>query len=262
MIDLIISLVVFQGSAVIVDIPSEHAVDEASLEWNEQRYEFEKLDNDTLTVLIGVDLDQSPSLYTIPIDLIQGSNHAQATLLLEVKKENFPTTELTVEPQYVQLSPENLARANEESREISAHYALNSEQSGWTSSFIVPLSDASEGSNFGHRRIFNGEPRAPHSGADLAAQSGTPVFASNSGVVILAKNLFFSGNAIFLDHGSGIFTTYLHLSEILIEESAFVEQGELIGKVGATGRVTGPHLHWGARIKNTRIDPFSLVATH
>ena len=84
--------------------------------------------------------------------------------------------------------------------------------------------------------------------------------ASNGGRVILAKDLFFSGNAVFIDHGAGIFTTYLHLSAIYTKEGDVVEKGQVIGNVGATGRVTGPHLHWGARIKNTMVDPFTLVS--
>ena len=105
----------------------------------------------------------------------------------------------------------------------------------------------------------NGQARAPHSGADLTAATGTPIHAANRGRVVLAKNLFFSGNAVFLDHGFGVYSVYLHLSDIRVEKGTIVERGEVLGLAGATGRVTGPHLHWGVRILGARVDPFTLL---
>jgi len=128
-----------------------------------------------------------------------------------------------------------------------------------TAPFQVPVEGAKDGRNFGHRRVFNGQPRAPHSGADLRAKSGTPIYAANRGRIVLAKDLFYSGNAVFIDHGMGLYTSYLHLSEIRVAVGDFVERGQLLGLSGATGRVTGPHLHWGVRILDARVDPFSLV---
>src|SRR5207253_1114123 len=116
------------------------------------------------------------------------------------------------------------------------------------------------GTNFGHRRIFNGQPRAPHAGADLRASTGTPIHATNRGRVVLAKNLFFTGNTVIIDHGLGIYTLYAHLSRIDVRVSQMVDEDEVLGLAGATGRVTGPHLHWGARIQGARVDPFSLLS--
>jgi murein DD-endopeptidase MepM/ murein hydrolase activator NlpD len=107
--------------------------------------------------------------------------------------------------------------------------------------------------------VFNGQPRSPHSGADLRARTGTPILAANRGRVVLAKDLFYSGNAVFIDHGYGLYTTYLHLSEIGVKVGDIVERGQQLGLAGATGRVTGPHLHWGVRLLDARVDPFSLV---
>jgi murein DD-endopeptidase MepM/ murein hydrolase activator NlpD len=122
----------------------------------------------------------------------------------------------------------------------------------------VPIEGGS-GSNFGHRRVFNGEPRAPHTGADLRATTGTPIRSTNRGRVVLAKDLFFTGNTVIVDHGLGIYTLYAHLSRIDVKTDAIVERGQVVGLAGATGRVTGPHLHWGARVQNARVDPFTLV---
>jgi murein DD-endopeptidase MepM/ murein hydrolase activator NlpD len=112
----------------------------------------------------------------------------------------------------------------------------------WTTPFTVPIAGES-GTNFGHRRVFNGQPRAPHAGADLKATTGTPIHSTNRGRVVLAKNLFFTGNTVILDHGLGIYSLYAHLSRIDVAVGTIVTNGQLIGLAGATGRVTGPHLH-------------------
>ena len=164
-----------------------------------------------------------------------------------------------VEERYVELSPEDQARADREGAETSAIYDTFTAERYWTEPFAVPVRGAKDGRNFGHRRVFNGQPRAPHSGADLRATTGTPIYAANRGRVVLAKDLFFSGNAVFIDHGYGLFTTYLHLSKIDVTVGDIVERGQQLGLAGATGRVTGPHLHWGVRLVDARVDPFSLV---
>jgi murein DD-endopeptidase MepM/ murein hydrolase activator NlpD len=176
-----------------------------------------------------------------------------------VKARKFPTTELTVDDRYVELKPEDAARAAREAQETDAIYATLTPECYWSEPFIAPVRGAKDGRNFGHRRVFNGQPRAPHSGADLRADVGTPVLAANRGRVVLAKDLFYSGNAVIVDHGLGLYTVYLHLSKIEVTPGAVVERGERLGLAGATGRVTGPHLHWGVRIVDARVDPFSLL---
>ena len=112
---------------------------------------------------------------------------------------------------------------------------------------------------FGTRRVFNGKPRDPHSGLDLRAASGTPVHSSGPGVVSLAQELYYSGNTVIVDHGGGLFTIYAHLSEIRVQEGDTAEAGDVLGLSGATGRVTGPHLHWGAKIGSVPFDPTALL---
>jgi murein DD-endopeptidase MepM/ murein hydrolase activator NlpD len=113
--------------------------------------------------------------------------------------------------------------------------------------------------SFGRRRIINGEPRNPHTGEDIAAPEGAPVVASNSGVVRLIADHFFSGHSVFIDHGDGLYTMYFHLSKALVVPSQRVRKGEMIGLVGASGRATGPHLHWGARLNGARVNPLALT---
>jgi murein DD-endopeptidase MepM/ murein hydrolase activator NlpD len=112
---------------------------------------------------------------------------------------------------------------------------------------------------FGTRRIFNDKPRSPHPGLDLRGATGEPVGAAGAGTVVIAGEFYYSGNLVILDHGLGLFTLYAHLSEIRVEEGQAVEQGEIVGLVGATGRVTGPHLHWGAKIGDRPFDPAALL---
>lgn len=158
----------------------------------------------------------------------------------------------------VDLSPEDLARARRESRRVARLWDLDTPRR-----FSLPLSPPLErlpvSGRFGARRVINGQPRSPHSGADYRAATGDPVLAVASGTVALAEEHFFAGNSVFLDHGDGLISMYFHLSEIGVEEGQRVEVGEEIGKVGATGRATGPHLHFGVRWHGARVDPELLL---
>ena len=253
------SLAVAQGQAVRLEIPHEPGLAAAHVTWGDTSIPFVRR-GDEWHAAIGVDLDTPTGEHSAPIALrFADGREAARTEVLVVEQVDFPTTRLTVEPRYVELSREDQARADRESRETAAIYATLTPEPMWEEPFAVPVPGTTGGRNFGHRRVFNGEARAPHSGADLRAATGTPIHASNRGRVVLAKDLFFSGNAVFLDHGLGLYTVYLHLSEIDVAPGDVVERGQVIGLAGATGRVTGPHLHWGARILDARVDPVSLL---
>lgn len=129
----------------------------------------------------------------------------------------------------------------------------------WREGFILPIEGRISG-HFGNQRIFNGVPKSPHSGTDIAAPEGTPVKASGSGVVVLSgKDYFYTGNMVMIDHGRQLTTIYAHLKDATVKEGDKVRQGDVIGHVGKTGRATGPHLHWGASLNNVRFRPHSLL---
>jgi len=128
----------------------------------------------------------------------------------------------------------------------------------WTGSFLRPRSTRIT-ANFGQRRQFNGETRSLHMGVDLAGATGTPIIASNRGVVVIAHNFYYAGNAVHIDHGNGLTTAYMHLSETMVAVGDTVARGDIIGRVGATGRVTGPHLHWHAKYGLVTVNPLTLL---
>jgi len=158
----------------------------------------------------------------------------------------------------VNLSSKDLARARREGKAVGALWSRRG-PALFDLPLAPPLDPLPEGGRFGSRRFFNGEPRSPHTGADYHAAAGTPVHAVADGVVALAANHFFSGNSVFLDHGDGLITMYFHLSEIDVAEGERVTRGQVLGKVGSTGRATGPHLHFGIRWHGERIDPDMLL---
>jgi hypothetical protein len=164
-----------------------------------------------------------------------------------------------VAQKYVSPSPEDMKRIAEETRLIRQARERRTVAGDFASGFIWPVTGPITGV-YGSQRVFNGEPRAPHLGVDIAAPRGTAVHAAADGIVALAgPDLFFNGNVMILDHGLGLTTVYAHFSEFAVKEGERVKQGQVIGKVGATGRVTGPHLHWGANWSGVGVDPQLLV---
>jgi murein DD-endopeptidase MepM/ murein hydrolase activator NlpD len=248
-----------QGQAFEMSFPAEPQLTGITVRWSGHQVPFVR-HGDRWVAMVGVDLDSRPGDHAVDVTYAyEGGRTRLVREPITVRAEQYPTTELEVEERFVELSPEDQARADREAAETSAIYDTFTPERLWTGAFAVPVRGAKDGRNFGHRRVFNGQPRAPHSGADLRATTGTPILAANRGRVVLAKDLFFSGNAVFIDHGYGLYTTYLHLSRIDVAVGDLVEQGQQIGLAGATGRVTGPHLHWGVRLLDARVDPFSLV---
>ena len=164
---------------------------------------------------------------------------------------------LTVPNTYVEPPPAALEQIAADNKALAAAYAESSSRQ-WSGAFVLPV-EGRLSSNFGVRSYYNGQPRAPHAGIDFGAVIGTPIRAPNRGRVVLAIPLYFTGNTIIIDHGRRLFSVFAHLSAIHVEAGTSVEEGTIVGLVGATGRVTGPHLHWSIRLDGARVDPLSLI---
>jgi len=173
----------------------------------------------------------------------------------EFPKKNFFVAQNMLAPPAAEAE-----RVKREAALVAA--VLNVVSPKWLASgnFLSPLPDYEPYPNFGQRRVYNKTTTSTHAGVDIAAPLGTPVKAANGGRVVLAGRLYLSGNTVIIDHGLGVFTYYCHFSKLLVKRGDIVKKGDLIAKVGNTGRSTGPHLHWSLRILNSRVDPFSLVA--
>jgi len=210
--------------------------------------------------LIGVDLERAPGRYAWKVSWTDPAGESRScNVFVTVRAGKFPTERLKVENQFVQPDPEQQKRAEEDQKKMRAILDTVTPHRFWDGKFIVPLKGATTGGNFGRRRILNGEARSPHAGVDFPALAGTPVFSAQGGKVALAEELFYSGKTIVIDHGYGIYTLYAHLSEIEAKPGQMVKTGEEIGKVGATGRVTGPHLHWGLTVGRARVNALQIV---
>ena len=177
-----------------------------------------------------------------------------SSTLFEVADKAYPTQHITITDKR-KVNPTNydITRINAEKAKTGA--ALKHWTEGdVTMNFIWPIEGRVSGL-FGRRRVFNGQPKRPHSGMDIAAPTGTEIHAPANGIVRVTGDYFFNGNTVFLDHGQGLMTLFLHLDKIGVEIGQLVKQGDIIGTVGATGRVTGPHLHLGVSLNNVKVEP-------
>ena len=214
----------------------------------------------TWLAFIGLDLDAptGPAPLKAALHDLSGKTVLK-TETLDVGPGKFPIEELKVEQKFVTPAKSDAERAEGEAKKVHELYAHGEEKRLFEGRFDAPIPGAAT-ARFGERRVFNGQPRSPHSGMDLKAKKGVPVRAPAAGKVVLAGPLYFSGNTIILDHGLGITTLYAHLSKMSVKRGDMIKKGQLLGKVGATGRVTGPHLHWALKFHEARVDPYSLVA--
>lgn len=187
-----------------------------------------------------------------------GGAERRETGEIPVTPRDFPSENLRVARRFTRPSPQALKRIQAERALVAQTVRQIAAKASWREPFIRPREDRTT-SAFGTRRLLNGELRSRHLGHDIHGRTGDPIYASNRGRVALARDLYFSGNSVYLDHGLGLYTAYFHMSEILVEEGAWVEQGQLIGRVGSTGRVTGPHVHWSVSFQGIPLDPEALL---
>jgi murein DD-endopeptidase MepM/ murein hydrolase activator NlpD len=220
-----------------------------------------RIDAVTWRVLVGIDLDVAAGKHPVALRWSQASSASTqtATYTLDVQPKTFRTRTLTVASAFVDPPASVQARIAAEAARVTAVWTTATPTPFWTSHFIQPVPHEAN-SAFGSRSIFNGQPRSPHSGADFASPEGTPIKAPNAGRVLIAGDLYYTGGTVAIDHGLGVISMLAHLSSIAVKEGQSVAAGDVVGEVGATGRVTGPHLHWSVRVGGARVDPLSLLA--
>jgi hypothetical protein len=212
--------------------------------------------------LVGLDLTARPGPigWRVTRPSVAKNGGALAAGAVTVRARTFPTQPLTLPKGMVDLDAATLARVETERAELRAALAAGVNERLWRGPFQAPLEAGQPTGGFGLRRVINGQPRSPHTGYDWAAPVGTPVLAVNTGRVALVAEHFFAGRHVVLDHGLGLFTLYYHLDETRVAAADAVAAGQTIGTVGATGRVTGAHLHFGVLLAGARVDPEALLA--
>jgi murein DD-endopeptidase MepM/ murein hydrolase activator NlpD len=251
-----------QGSLLLIELKSAQPLAEANGDWGGRRVAFwrESSKEGIQRGLVGIDLEKAPGKYELKVTGRTASGEKiVCSAMVEVREGRFATEKLQVGKQFVEPSPEQIKRANEEVQKLREIFDRVTPERLWDGQFRIPLDGVTTGSNFGKRRILNGNPGSPHGGLDLPGATGTPVHAAQRGRVVLAEELFFAGNTVVVDHGLGIYTFYGHLSKIDVKVRDTLEAGAVLGKVGATGRVTGPHLHWGLTVERARVNPLQIV---
>jgi len=250
-----------QGSPVFVTVELEQSPSRVTGKWLGKELTFFKSSNPKIWYsLAGVDLDTQPGTYDVSVRaVLVGGRVRRSRKQVEIGAANFATSEVQV--------PENFVEPDEASKKkIAADQVLKNRAFShfiaapkWSGNFVAPA-NAKPTDSFGASRLLNEELTSTHRGTDFLLKEGEPVVASNSGMVVLAKELFYEGNCVIVDHGQHLFTIYMHLSKMQVRVGDKVRKGEKLGLSGQTGRVTGPHLHMGVRWNGAYVDPTKLIS--
>jgi len=213
-----------------------------------------------LYALIPVDFHAKAKRQMVNVSYFYQNKRMNTGFYFNIIQGNYPKEYLKVKKSKVNLSLKSQQRASTEYIKAIRLYKSYNPKEYWKSRFIYPVNSKIT-SKFGTKRMFNGKLKSYHGGVDFRAKIGTPVKASNNGVVKLVKKRFYAGKSIIIDHGKGIYSSYYHLSKFKVKQGDFVKKGQIIGLSGATGRITGPHLHFGIRVYGVNVDPIQFIKT-
>jgi murein DD-endopeptidase MepM/ murein hydrolase activator NlpD len=251
-----------QGQIIVVKVPTDDATARVQGKFLGRSVSFfleTRLDEPKGFVgLLGIDLQDEPGTHELAVEMNTADQSRTLTYRVTVVKEKFHVEHLTLPKDKVDLDDKAVARWKAEQEQVKTALATDSQAKLWQPGFVEPVNGRRTGI-FGSVRIMNGQPRNPHNGEDISAPLGADVLATNDGVVRLTVEHFFSGKGIFVDHGLGFYSMYFHLSEVLVKDGDQVKAGQIVGKVGASGRATGPHLHWGVKLNGARVNPYALL---
>ena len=248
------------GEVVLVTVRPSSPLTELRGEWAGETLVFYQSEGTRWQGLVPIDLATRAGRYVLTLRARTADGRELThDHRITVATRTFPTRRITVEEKFATPPDDILPRIKREQAEAEAVFRRAPEERLWREPFVVPVPGKAT-SSFGRRSIVNGEPRSPHSGTDFEASAGTPVVAPNRGRVALAADHYFPGRTLIIDHGGGLYSYLAHLSEFDVGEGEMVERGQQIALSGATGRVTGPHLHWTMRLGRARVDPLSLVS--
>ena len=250
---------VAQGEVVLISVKGLATGSQVKGFWQGDPFEFFQTDEGEYSSLLGIDLRLKPGNYPLQVHVVSSEGGPlKLRTQVEVVVKDFGVQHLTLPKDTVTLDPKTLQRVKKEGAKFSQLWHKQNPERYWRGSFVRPV-PGKLSTPFGLKRILNGEPRSPHSGVDLRAAVGEPVRAANHGRIVLVGEFYFHGKAVVIDNGWGVYTMYLHLSQVNVSEGDFVEKGIIFGLAGSTGRATGPHLHWGVRQGGARVDPLALL---
>jgi murein DD-endopeptidase MepM/ murein hydrolase activator NlpD len=248
------------GEVVLIEVRASTPLKDVTAEWIRAAVPFYAIDPQHWQGLAPIDVEARAGRQVLTVQAITATGQTVTRdYPIAVAARTFPARRITVDPKFVDPAPDVLPRIEKERKLVEGLLAVTTKERFWTAPFIVPVPGHAT-SSFGRRSIVNGQPRSPHTGTDFQAATGTPVVAPNDGRIVLAADLYFPGHTIIIDHGLGVYSYLAHLSEFDVAEGTLVKRGQTIAKSGATGRVTGPHLHWTLRLGAARVDPLSLLA--
>lgn len=248
-----------QGEPVFVEISPLPGADNVVMIWKGQEIPMKQDGPGRFLGLIGIDLLETPGKAVLSFRAAVGGEAFRFDAAIRIREKDFPVQNLSLPEEMTRFDKKTLARIHREARHLEVRFSRVSSPPAWSFPFLPPVAEFRP-KGFGSRRVINGEPRSPHAGVDVTLPAGTPVVAIADGVVAFAGEQFFGGNSVVLDHGGGVFSVYYHLQEYSVSEGQNVVRGQWIGAVGASGRATGPHLHFSVRAAGGRIDPSLLFA--